>query len=231
MLPATPARMNRRSAAAMSAPGAKSALTAPRRAALGATEVVDDGIVRVRPPPGMLVRNRERVLHVDDIVDVLGEITISDRALRDGTRLEGPVAAILLVENLGPWRDMPQPEGWMLIHTPGWDTATVRLLLGTFSGVPMLHFGDLDPNGVRIYRHLVAHIGGLGWFVPPFWRDFVPMFGRPCVWPADLDLGDAPALVQELAASGAWLEQETVVFDERLGAALEVALGEVVAVG
>jgi hypothetical protein len=231
LLPAPPARMNRRSAAAITAPGAKSTLTASRRAALGQTEVVDDGIVRMRPPAGMVVRREECVLHVDDIVDVLGEVAIADRALRDGTRLEGPLAAVLLVENLGPWRDMPQPRGWMLIHTPGWDTATVRLLLDAFAGVPMLHFGDLDPAGVRIYRHLVAHIRGLGWFVPPFWRDLVPMFGRPCVWPADLDLRDAPPLVQELAASGAWLEQETAVFDERLGAALEVALGDVVGVG
>jgi hypothetical protein len=59
----------------------------------------------------------------------------------------------------------------------------------------------------------------------------VPLFGRAYVWPADLDLGDATSLVQDLAATGAWLEQETVVSDERQGAALGVALEEVVEVG
>lgn len=230
-LPMTPERMNRRSAAAITAPGAKSALTAARRAALGPIEVVADGLVRLRPPPNMSARHGGRLLNLGDVVDVFGEVAISDRALRDGTRLEGEVKAILLVENLGPWRDMRRPDDWMLIHAPGWDTATVRRLLDTLAGVPALHFGDLDPNGVRIYRHLSEHIRGLGWFVPSFWRELVPMFGRPCVWPEELELADAPALLRELAATGRWLEQEPVVFDERLGAALEAALAEVVAGG
>jgi hypothetical protein len=38
------------------------------------------------------------------------EVGVSDRALRAGLRFEGSVEAILLVENLGAWRDMPRPE-------------------------------------------------------------------------------------------------------------------------
>ena len=226
-LPDTPERMNRRSAAAITAPGAKSALTATRRAVLGSTEVVADGLVRLRPPAAMRARHGQRLFNLDDIIDVFGDVAISDRALRSGTRLEGEIKAILLVENLGAWRDMPQPDGWMLIHVPGWDTATVRTLLTTLASVPALHFGDLDPNGVKIYRHLAEHIKGLGLFVPSFWRELVPMFGQPCMWPADMDLADAPALLQELAARGLWLEQEPVVFDRRLRFELEAALAEV----
>jgi hypothetical protein len=40
-------------------------------------------------------------------------------------------------------------------------------------------------------------------------------------WPEDMDLTDAPALVRELAERGLWLEQESVVLDPRLHAALE----------
>jgi hypothetical protein len=226
-LPATPERMNRRSAAALTAPGAKSALTASRRATLGSTEVVADGLVRLRPPAGMRARHGGTVLSLDDVVDVFGEVALSDRALLDGSRLEGPVRAVLLVENLGPWRDLPQPDGWLLVHTPGWNTATVLRLLGTLPPLPSLHFGDLDPNGVRIFRHLAEHIPGLGWFVPEFWRELVPMFGRSCEWPEELDLSDAPALVRELAAGGLWMEQEAVVFDGRVGVALDMALEKV----
>lgn len=228
-LPATPTRLNRRSAAAITAVGAKSTLTPSRREALGATEVVDDGLVRLRPPAGMYACQGATVVSLDDVVAIFGEAAISDRALRDGTRLEGTVAAVLLVENLGPWRDMQRPDGWMLIHTPGWDTATTRRFLDTLPVVPTLHFGDLDPNGVRIYRHLAEHMPGLVWFVPSFWHELVPMFGRPCGWPEDLDLAGTPALVQELAASGLWMEQEPVVFDERLLAEIEKALAEHVA--
>ena len=223
-LPTMPVRLNRRSAAAITAPGAKSTLTPSRLEALGATEVVDDGLVRLRPSAGMSARQGATVVSLDDVVALFGEVAISDRALRDETRLEGTVAAVLLVENLGPWRDMPRPDGWMLVHTPGWDTTTTRRFLDTFPGVPTLHFGDLDPNGVRIYRHLAEHVPGLGWFVPSFWRELVPMFGRPCVWPEELKLADAPALVQELAARGLWMEQETVVFDGRVLVAMEEAL-------
>jgi hypothetical protein len=228
-LPATPERMNRRSAAAITAPGAKSTLTASRRAALGGTEVVADGLVRLRPPAGMRARHGGTVLSLDDVVDVFGEVALSDRALLDGSRLEGSVRAVLLVENLGPWRDLPQPDGWLLVHTPGWNTATVLRLLDTLPPLPSLHFGDLDPNGVRIYRHLAEHVCGLGWFVPEFWRELVPMFGRPCVWPEGLDLEDAPALVRELAAGGLWMEQEGVVLDGRVGVEMEGALVSAVA--
>jgi hypothetical protein len=227
-LPPTPERLNRRSAAAITAPGAKSTLTASRRAALGPTAVLADGIVRLRPPVGVRACRGQRILDLDDVVEVFGEVSLSDRALEDGLSLEGQIRAILLVENLGPWRDMPHPDDWLLVHTPGWNTATVRRLLTTLPGIPTLHFGDLDANGVRIYRHLAAHVPGLGWFVPEFWREFVPLFGRPVAWPEDLDLADAPAFVRELVANGTWLEQESLVFDERLGAALEEAVEKIV---
>jgi hypothetical protein len=110
---------------------------------------------------------------------------------------------------------MPQPDGWLLVHTPGWNTATVRRLLDTLPAVPTLHFGDLDPNGVRIYRHLAEHVARPRLVRPGVLARARAMFGRPCEWPEELDLADAPALVRELAAGGLWMEQERVVFDGR----------------
>jgi hypothetical protein len=224
-LPPLPARVNRRTAAAATAPGAKSSLTPPRLEALGPVDLTDDGVARLRPPPGLLARRGARSLPLDTVVDVLGEVAVADRALRDGLRLDGEIEAVLLVENLGAWRDMPRPGRWLLVHVPGWDTATVRQLLATLGEVPVVHFGDLDPNGVRIQRHLQGHLPRLGWLVPPWWAELAPLHAQDREWPEDLDLRDAPPLVRELAASRRWLEQERVAVDPRLPA----ALGEVLA--
>ena len=223
-LPELPSRVNRRTAAAATAPGAKSSLTAARVEALGGVEVTDDGVARLRPPPGLVASRGGRAVALDEVVGVLDEVGVSDRALRDGLRLEGDVAAVLLVENLGAWRDMPRPDRWMLVHVPGWNTTTVRRLLDTLGAVPVVHFGDLDPNGVRIMQHLQAHLPRLGWLVPTWWAELVPLHAQERDWPDDVDLRNAPVLVRELAASRRWLEQERVVLDPRLPEAMQASL-------
>lgn len=222
-IPVLPERINRRTAAALAAPHSKATLTEGRRAALGATEATHDGTVRLRPPAGLAVRTSRGVVDLAGIAEVLGEIAIPERAFLDGLRLEGEVSAVLLVENLGAWRDAPAPAGFLLAHVPGWDTATVSHLLDHVAHVPVVHFGDLDPNGVRIYLHLRERRQDLRWFIPPFWAELVESHGLHAPWPTDLDLSAAPSLVRELAARGLWLEQERIVLDPRICAALEAA--------
>jgi uncharacterized protein with HEPN domain len=48
--------------------------------------------------------------------------------------------------------------------------------------------------------------------------------GLRAEWPDDLDLGDAPELVRDLAHRGLWLEQEPLVIDSRIASALEALL-------
>lgn len=223
-LPDLPNRLNRRTAAAVVAPGAKSALTPSRRETLRTSEVVDDGIVRIRPPRGVSLLHGDRSVPLDSYLDLLGEIDLPDRALRDGVRLEGAIQAVATVENLGAWRDMPRPRGWMLIHVPGWNTSTARLFLRTLTNVPTLHFGDLDPAGIRIYRHLVEDVPDLRLFVPEFWRELVDVHAHVGRWPNDLDLAGMPQLVRDLASTDRWLEQEALVVDQRLFGALKAAL-------
>jgi hypothetical protein len=155
---------------------------------------------------------------------VLGEVSIPERALLDGLAFEGAIRAVLLVENLGAWRDLSPPPGWLLAHVPGWDTATVGHLLDRIEGIPVVHFGDLDPNGVRIFLHLRRRASNLKWFLPEFWFELVDVCGLPTTWPQDLDLDFAPAPVRALAARGLWLEQERIVFDPRMVEALEAVL-------
>ena len=222
-IPELPERLNRRTAASLAAPHSKATLTEDRLAALGDTEATHDGTVRLRPPPGLLARNRRGVVDLSAIGAALGEVAIPERAFLDGLELEGELRAVLLVENLGAWRDLSAPSGWLLAHVPGWDTTTVAHLLERVAHVPVVHFGDLDPNGFRIYLHLRERRADLRWFVPSFWAEFIDSHGLRAPWPTDLDLSLAPAMVRDLAARGLWLEQERIVLDGRIGDALESA--------
>jgi hypothetical protein len=222
-LPDLPQRLNRRTAAALASPHSKATLTEGRRAALGATEATHDGAVRLRPPAGLTARTIRGVVDLTAVAGVLGEVAIPERAFLDGLELEGELRAVLLVENLGAWRDLSAPAGFLLAHVPGWDTATVAHLLDRVARVPVIHFGDLDPNGARIYLHLRDRRPDLRWFVPAFWAELVDSHGLRAPWPADLDISAAPALVRNLAARSLWLEQERIAIDHRVSAALEAA--------
>ena len=134
-------------------------------------------------------------------------------------------SAVLLVENLGAWRDLPAPPDWLLVHVPGWDTATAGHLLDRVIGVPIIHFGDLDPNGVRILLSLRRRVPDLKWFLPDFWLRSADSRGLRGGWPPDLDLDFAPRPVREMAARGIWLEQEPIVLDPRTVEALESMTG------
>lgn len=223
-LPQLPDQLNRRTAAALVAPHSKAALTERRLAALGDAEATHDGSVRLRPPRGLVAITLHGSVDLSAVAAVLGEVSIPERAFSAGLQLEGPVRAALLVENLGAFCDVRPVDGWLLVHVPGWDTATVARLLERLVHVPLIHFGDLDPNGVRIHRHLRGLRSDLRWFVPEFWSEFVETKGLPGVWPEDLDLGDTPALVRELASRGLWLEQEPVAVDARTSRALEAMI-------
>lgn len=216
-----PERLNIRVATSAVAPHSKATLSAARRAALGNTELTRDGIVRLRPPRGVRISRGHLSFDAPDVAQVLGEVAITERALLGGTVFEGLVRATLLVENLGPYQDLDPPDGWMVVHVPGWNTATVRLFLDRFACGPVVHFGDLDPEGVRIARHLQSVRAGLRWAVPAFWQDFMDKRALPGEWPQDLLLDDAPPLVRLLAERGLWLEQELIAVDARLRAALE----------
>lgn len=225
-IPELPERINRRTAASLTASHSKASLTETRRGALGGTDTSHDGAVRLRPPTGLSARTANGVVDLSGIATVLGEVSIPERALLDGLAFEGAIRAVLLVENLGAWRDLSPPPGWMLAHVPGWDTATIGNMLDRIEGIPVVHFGDIDPNGVRIFLHLRRRTPNLKWFLPEFWFERVDVCGLPTTWPQDLDLNFAPAPVRALAARGLWLEQERIVFDPRMVQALEAALAD-----
>ena len=223
-LPQLPDQLNRRTVAALVAPHSKATLTNRRLAALGDAEATHDGSVRLRPPQGLVAITPRGRVDLTAVAAVLGEVSIPERALSGGLALEGAIRAALLVENLGVFCDLRALDGWLLVHVPGWDTATVARLLERLVHVPVVHFGDLDPNGVRILMHLRGLRSDLRWFVPEFWAELVNANGLERAWPEDLDLSGAPPLVRELASRGLWLEQEPLAVDPRTSAALEAML-------
>lgn len=224
-LPPVPARINRHTAAAIVGPHSKSELTEQRLEPLADVEITHDGVLRLRTPPGVHIRRGASVLDADAIVAVLGEVALPERALIDGTFIDGPIRGVVLVENLGPFQDMEAVPGAIFAHVPGWDTRAVRTFLERLpEHIAVIHFGDLDPNGVRIARHLKASRVDLLWAVPPFWREVLEERGQAGEWPDDLDLTGEPALVQELGRAKRWLEQESVVLDARLASYLDELL-------
>ncbi|MEM9490879.1 MAG: Wadjet anti-phage system protein JetD domain-containing protein, partial [Myxococcota bacterium] len=192
-------RLNRRTATAAVAAHSKATLGERLLAALGPVEVTRDGLIRARPNPGLTVVRDRVEWSGQALAQCLGELTLSERALRDGTRLGGTLPrALLTVENVGFYIDVAVPRGWMVVHLPGWNTATIKQLLAQLPEVPVVHFGDLDPNGVRIVAHLQILCPDLIWAVPPFWAEHIPLRGQTRAWPADLDLDGVPVLVQRL---------------------------------
>ena len=214
-------RLNRRTAAGALAEHSKAGLRASHRSILQETTLTADNILRLRPCDGMLLQ-REGVQHdATALARLLGEVVLTERAMLEGTRLAGRLpAAVLVVENLGPYVDLPAPEGWLVAHGPGWNLKAVEMLLDQLSpAVPVVHFGDLDENGVRIARLMRSLRAGVRWFVPEWWADYLPR-ARPGEWSDALDLSDAPPLVRRLKEEGRWLEQELIALDDRLPGAL-----------
>lgn len=216
-----PQQLNQRTATAAVGPHSKAVLTEQRRIALGDVDITRDGIVRVRPHAGLRLLRADIALAIEPHLAMLGEVALPERALQAGLELTGlPPALVLLVENVGPYIDLPAPPDWLVAHVPGWNTRTAELLLARLPDVPVLLFGDLDPAGVAIAAHLQSLHPRLRWVTFELWRTLLPEYAQPGPWPDDLDLRAAPPLVQELARDALWLEQERLTLHPDLVAEL-----------
>ncbi len=219
-----PERLNRRTLSATLGAHSKVTLGERLSQALEPLEVTTDGLIRIRPNQGLCVARGpgDERWSAEELTRLLGELTLTERAIRGSTRFDGILPrAILLAENVGFFVDVRAPAGWMVAHVPGWNTRIVRMVFELLPRIPVVHFGDLDPNGVRIVAHLRLVRPDLIWAVPPFWEEHVPLRAQRGSWPSELDLTDAPPLVRRLAAREQWLEQEVLALDPRLPGYLE----------
>ena len=222
---ALPGRLNARTAAALVGPHSKAGFTGARRSAVNGIEITNDGIARLRPNRGLILETTSCRVAASLVAAVAGEVALNERALRNGTRFAGDrPRAVLTVENLGPYMDILAPADWMVVHVPGWNTAAAMRVLDQLEDIPLVHFGDLDPEGARIVGHLRERYPRLQWAAPDFWRECLQDRAQRKPWPDGLDLSGAPGLVQDLQHQGLWIEQETITLDPRLPGALEHAV-------
>jgi len=204
-----PKRLNRKSANALLKSHSKSGSSMDAVAeAFPGTEITHDNLVRLKPGGhpdspasfGVWARAFGRVMALDDIAAFTGgEVAIPQRAFLDGFIIEGHLKALLLVENIGPWRDIHAPEGWLVAHVPGRDTSAALCLLDGLTDVPVVHFGDLDSAGVEIMLGLRKKVPDLRWFVPGFWFEKKDAHGQKSKdWADDMNL-DAPEILSSLS--------------------------------
>ena len=201
-------------------------LSAEQRAAVEAVRTTRDGVVRLRTPSGMRLRVGQAELGLALWMDSVGEVALPERAVAAIEVLEPP-RAVLTVENLAAFVDLPAPPGVAVVYVPGWDTRLAVRLLRALASTPRLHFGDLDPAGVEILAHLRRELGPTAWFVPPCWRPYARTHALPTGTPWAALPPDAPQWVRtELVERARWLEQEPLLLDDALGPALDAATNE-----
>ena len=211
-----PSRINQRTARAALAAHSKARIPTPAQSRIEANTVTTDYLIRLRGCDGMVL-HRDGVTHdAARLEHIQGELVLSERAVLDGTQLTGTPESLVLTQNLGASVDLSPPPGWIRVHAPGWDTKGARRLLEMFPETPVLHFGDLDPDGFAIHLHLREVRPDLIWVVPEWVADYVSTNGLQTDWPQTPDLTTAPPLIKQLARAGSWVEQEAIVFDLRL---------------
>jgi hypothetical protein len=227
-VPPIPARVNIRTATAQVGEHSKATLGQAHREMLGDAEVVRDGVVLIRPSSGLSLDLGDTTWTATDLQRLQGLVALTQRALLDGTRLSGsPPAVVMTVENEGAFIDLDKPDAMMLVWVPGWNTRLALEVLDQVRARRWLHFGDLDPNGVRIFRHLSEQLPRLEHFIPDWWADRVaeaPQLGA--AWNAGVVSHDDHPLLRQLEAAGQASEQEIVVLDPRMAGSLAAIVGD-----
>jgi len=202
--------------------------------ALEAVEQTTDQVLRFRPNRGLRLRCGGSEIDCGAVAEVLGEVSIPERAFADGLQVEGVVPKVIVtVENLGAYIDWPEPDPeHLIVFSPGKDTVlALRFLALLPSDFVYFHFGDLDPDGLRIAKYLQDNSGrNLRLLVPEFWEEFLEVAfavqkkGRDETgWEGVEKISeDEPEILGVLRQKGEWLEQEAIVVDARFARAISV---------
>jgi hypothetical protein len=200
----------------------------------GMTLTVDQGVA-TRTHLGAQLRRIVggvvKVINCDQLMDVMGVVQVSERAIIQGLSIEGtPPRAVLTIENVATFHDIVLLPGLMAVLVEGWNTPiAARFLRLLPDGVPFIHFGDLDPTGFRIYAHLLELTGRpLHWFVPSLATDYIESHSMPlnmqeAGWSTTRAASHGHESIRILQEKGHWLEQEAVTLDPRLRYEIESA--------
>ena len=186
-----------------------------------AMSITIDDTVRARVNRGLRMRHPGgEELDLELQQQMLTEIAFPDRCLVQDWEFCGALPSLFLtVENIGAFVDIKKPDNCLLVHSPGWNTPNVlRLRARLPVSVPWRHFGDLDPNGLRIAASLVAAAAtdsDAGLWIPAASASILDSHSLPLhrAWKEDSlpsTLRAHPTL-SWLIDRGRWLEQEAIV--------------------
>lgn len=191
-----------------------------QRSPVQGVRLTTDRTLRMRPNLGLqLVTEEGRMLSLDDYHTVLGEISIPERAIDGAWYVAGTMPALVMtVENIGAFIDLPAPPWLLLLHAPGWDTALATGFIGRLpSDVHWMHFGDLDPEGLRVGLSMQCVSSGRrpAVWVPRAAATLLTTHALPlrAAWPVQ-NLPTAlmaDPILRDLVDTRRWLEHESMV--------------------
>ncbi|WP_027796310.1 Wadjet anti-phage system protein JetD domain-containing protein [Paraburkholderia acidipaludis] len=142
-------QLNRRTLAAYAGTHSKSRGAVPDVSAA----ITTDDTIRARVNEGLRLRGMDGMEYdLSALQRSLTEIAFPDRGLSESWTFCGTLPRLLLtVENVGSFVDIKKPDDCLIVHSPGWNLPNVRRIRARLpASVRWRHFGDLDPNGIKI---------------------------------------------------------------------------------
>ena len=221
-------RINRRTLNAWDRRHSKVAVGRPSKTLADARITVDE-LTRLRLPPSskMLLQSGETV-DCDELMAFFGEIAIPERAWDNIKQIDTHNSRVLIsIENKGAFVDFPSIPNATLLFLPGDNTAAMQLVLSHMPQHSLIHFGDLDPEGIQIYESLTSKEFALHQFVPSYVNEYLITHAQPCKtpWP-QRDYSSLHPIISTLVSRSIWLEHEALVLDHRFEAELESVIQE-----
>jgi Uncharacterized protein conserved in bacteria C-term(DUF2220) len=206
----------------------------PRSKTLAEARITVDELTRLRLPPSsrILLQNGE-ILDCDRPMGILGEIAIPERGWESIKQIDTPNSKVIIsIENKGAFVDFPSAPHATLLFLPGDNIAALQQIASRMSNQSLIHFGDLDTDGLQIYESLVGRGFAIRHFIPSYVEEYLITHALTCKtpWPRR-DYSSLHPIFSKLATRSLWLEHEALVLDHRFEAELESVIQRTVEAG
>lgn len=170
--------------------------------------------LRFRPNNGLEGVVAGELVNFSVMASLLTECFVSERGWMNLERFSGTLPEIIVTcENLGAYVDFPSHDSLLIVYSPGADIEPATKLINFLPDALWIHFGDIDPEGVKIATNIARETNrNLKFFIPSFASEFLP--GRPVETPWD-SIPENPIFV-ELKKKQKRIFQEVFMLDDRL---------------
>lgn len=182
--------------------------------------ITHDAISRFRPNAGLILEINDFLLNLDDVIQTLNEFSISERAIINGLKFKGNLPkTIITIENLGVYIDLVLPEHTLVVFSPGSDIRCATQLLKFFTEANWIHFGDIDPEGIKIAHSLgKALLREPKIYIPSFTNEYLNRAQKKnVIWDNTYGI----AVLDILKENKVGIFQEIFILDERLSSDIE----------